>query len=150
MLRRFGIFAITFVVVIAGGIAFAQMGDYLPSADSGDAEVAALESDFFTTSTKAEVVGEEVIEKDSTTTTIKPEKQEEAPAKPEPVEEEKKTEVVPEEPKVDTDPPDLIITSPETRLRAIYSRRPAATTCSRRKKKSPKLVTISWSSPPTH
>ena len=84
MLRRFGIFAITFVVVIAGGIAFAQMGDYLPSSDSGDAEVAALESDFFTTSTEAEVVKDEVIEKDSTTTTIKSEKQEEAPAKPEP------------------------------------------------------------------
>ena len=113
MLRRFGIFAITFVVVIAGGIAFAQMGEYLPSANSGDAEVAALESDFFTTSTEAEVVKEEEIEKDSTTTTIKFEKPEEAPVKAEAVEEEKKTEVVPEEPKVDTDPPDLIITSPE-------------------------------------
>ncbi len=107
MFRRFGIFAITFVVVIAGGIAFAQMGEYLPSADDAPAGVGAIDpgSIFYTGDTQPETPTTEApAEKPETTETTKAE---ETPAP------EKETTDTPEKEEVaDTDPPDLVITSP--------------------------------------
>jgi hypothetical protein len=116
--RRLGIFAIAFVVVIAGGIAFAQMGEYLPS--SGDtSEAAALETSSFLpeVTDTTEGTAEEPAEEPATTTTVvdEPEGDKEEPpaSKDEPVEEEDTPDTTLPEEVVDTDPPDLIITSPD-------------------------------------
>lgn len=109
--RRLGIFATTFVIVIAGGIALAQMGEYLPSADepSADAETAESGTLLPLEEQKAPDAGE-TTEESSTTTMVEEQKEVEAPAttdgKP------AGTKETPEE-LSDTNPPDLIITSPE-------------------------------------
>ena len=112
MLRRFGIFAITFVVVIAGGIAFAQMGEYLPSADDSSAEVDVAE--LGTLLSTAETAPEApAVEKSTTESTNKSEDKDETPVvKDEPIEEKPAAEETPEK-VIDTEPPDLTITSPE-------------------------------------
>ena len=112
--RRLGIFAITFVVVIAGGIAFAQMGEYLPSADDNSVDIEAIEPGSLLSMDEEEPEApavDEPAEKPATPTTVK--EKDEAPAlKDDPVKE--KTEDTSEKEEiVDTDPPDLKITSPE-------------------------------------
>jgi hypothetical protein len=117
VLRRFGIFALTFVVVIAGGIAFAQMGEYLPSADDDSSALASIDPDsiFYTATTVAEEP-----EVEETTPTTKPEEvgaekpaDEEKPVEEATEEAEKTTTTTVVEEIKDVDPPDLVITSPE-------------------------------------
>ncbi len=115
MFRRLGIFATTFVVVIAGGIALAQMGEYLPSADDNFADAEAAEFDTLLSLEEQEAPAvDETAEKSKTPTTIKAQEEVEAPApKDEKPAEEKPVAAETPEKGVDTNPPDLIITSPE-------------------------------------
>jgi len=104
--RSLTIFASTFALVLVAGVAFAQVGNWAPSAS----DVGAGESEATTTTEAHE---EKEVETTTTTHADEEEKAEEttttteAEKKEEEHEEEKK-----EEPK-DTDPPDLVILHPE-------------------------------------
>lgn len=108
--RSLTIFASTFALVLVAGVAFAQVGNWAPSAPERDvAATEPTEPSEATTTTHAEEEVEETtttteaeVEKPSTTTTTHVEEKEEEH------EEEKH-----EEPEKDTTPPDIVILHPE-------------------------------------
>ncbi len=110
MVRKLGIFIVAFALVAAGGIAFAQMGEYLPSADdetaaASDVEAPVDETTPPTTEPEAEIP-EEPAEKavPPSTTVAEVAAEKDAPSEEEPA-------TVKEE--ADTTPPQLVITYPE-------------------------------------